>query len=112
MEIFSYFFSYFLDFLFPKSDLAYSLESLGAGELVQKLPPASDLGEHVLAIWNYADPRVRELIWELKYRKNSVIAKHLAEVLFDVVHQELAASFPFPNLVSAVWKGASTRRKL
>jgi ComF family protein len=93
-------FSDLLDFLYPKSEEVLSLESLNAGELVTLLPQATELDDRTLAIWNYADPRVRELIWELKYRKNPVIVKNLAEVLFDVLRQELAERALFENFIN------------
>ncbi len=92
--------SHLIDFLYPKEEEVYGLEQLSAANLVTLLPAAAELGEHTLALWNYADPRVRKLIWELKYRKNMAIATHIAEVLYDVLSHELAERALFENFVS------------
>lgn len=88
-----------IDFLFPKPEEIYDLESLNASDLMSLLPPATDLGDEVIAIFNYADPKVRQIIWELKYRKNTLLAKHLAEIAFDILKHELAERALFENFV-------------
>ncbi len=93
-------FSELVDFLFPKSELVYNLESLSAGELVTRLPQAKEIDDHTIAIWNYAEPKVRELIWELKYRRNPVIVRNMALVLLDVLRQELAERMIFENFAN------------
>lgn len=87
----------FLDFLYPKSDDIYELESLSPAELVRKLPPAKDLGEDTLALFAYHDERVQSLVWELKYRKNGRVAASLASLLYDVLRTELADRVLFEN---------------
>jgi ComF family protein len=94
----------FLDFLYPKSPKVRELEALSPYELLQRLPPAHDLGESTIALFSYVDEEVRELIWELKYRNNSVIARTLAALLWDVLQTELAEralseNFAHPLLV-------------
>lgn len=83
-------FSGLVDFLYPKSDLVYDLESLSPSELLRRLPPAPEADSATLALFAYADPSVRELIWELKYRKNMKVAQTLASLLLDVLRTELA----------------------
>lgn len=95
-------FSSFVDFLFPKALNVLKLESLTPSELLLKLAPAKDLGNETLAIFNYADPNVRTLIWELKYRKNLKIARSLAIVLFDVIKTEMAERTLFDNFVNPI----------
>src|SRR5438105_14400334 len=89
-----------LDFLFPKSEDVYSLENLAPAELVVKLPPAGDLGGETVAVFAYHDPRVRELIWELKYRGNRQILESLSIVLYDVIRAEMAERLAFENFRS------------
>jgi ComF family protein len=107
-------FSDLLDFLFPKTEEVYSLEGLSAADLLQKLPAATDLGEDTLAIWNYAEPRVRELIWELKYRGNRILVQNVAHVLSDLIRQELAERALFENFTNPLLLGVpqSSKRKL
>lgn len=92
--------SQFVDFLFPKSDLVHELESLEPSELVSRLPSpfeTSTLDEYTIALFAYPDPRVRELIWELKYKRNMHIAKSLATVLFDTLTLEIAERTLYEN---------------
>lgn len=83
-------FEHFTDFLFPRADTTYELESLSPGELAALLPHAKELGPDTLALWSYADERVRELVWELKYRRNSKLIAAAAALLYDTIRQELA----------------------
>ena len=90
----------FVDFLFPKELEVYSLEALSPAALVTKLPGASDLGADTVAIFSYADSRVRDLVWELKYRKNVKIAETIAVIIYDVIRHELAERALFDNFVN------------
>ncbi len=90
----------FVDFLYPKSAEVYALESLTPSELLTKLPPAKDLGDEVIALWSYPDSRVRELIWELKYRKNEVVTTSLAGIVYDVLKSEVAERALFENFAN------------
>lgn len=82
--------SLFIEFLYPKTEDVYKLESLSPGELLGKLPPAQDLGESTLALFAYGDPLVRSIVHELKYRHNTALTKSLAVVLMDTLRGELA----------------------
>lgn len=86
-----------IDFLFPKALQVYELESLSPGELVRKLPNAPAAPDGAIAVFAYANPRVRELVWELKYRKNMHIAESLSAILLDVLRSELAERALFEN---------------
>lgn len=90
-------FSGLTDFLFPKPLSVISLENLTASEILRLLPSAKDLGEDTLAIWNYATPETRELIWELKYRKNEKILENLALILYDVIKTEVSERALYDN---------------
>lgn len=94
---------YFLDFIFPKSDSIFKLEQLSIGELLEKLPPAEEIegaDEHLIAVFNYRDPSVREMIWELKYKGNRNIAHKFAEILFDILQVELAERILFDKFTN------------
>ncbi|MEX2013970.1 MAG: hypothetical protein WD896_01290 [Parcubacteria group bacterium] len=80
----------FIDFLFPKTRKVLELEALSTGTLLEILPPAQDLKDgNVIALFDYAHPLVKELIWELKYSGNPHIAEKLGEIAFDHLRQEL-----------------------
>ncbi len=95
--------NYIVDFIFPKSDSVFKLEQLSIGELLEKLPPAEEIegsGEHLIAVFNYRDPAVREMIWELKYKGNRNIARKFAEILIDILRAELAERILFEKFTN------------
>lgn len=94
-------FGEFVDFLFPKDLEVLKLETLSPATLLKMLPNAADLGEDTLAIFSYTDSSVRDLVWELKYRKNMKIAESLAVIVYDVLRHELAERALFE---SASWR--------
>lgn len=88
-----------VDFLFPKAETIYDLEAMSAGELVALLPTPKEF-EEVIAIFGYDDVRVRAIIWEIKYRRNKTMTKKMAEILYDVLKQELAERALMDNFIN------------
>jgi competence protein ComFC len=78
-----------IDFLFPKRAQVLHLESLSTEKLLQILPPATLEHGDTIALFSYQDPLVKELIWEVKYAGNSILASRLGEILYDVIESEL-----------------------
>jgi len=78
-----------IDFLFPKAPEILELESLSALEIIDTLPPAEDVGKDILALFDYSHPLTKELIWELKYKGNKVVARKLGDILYDYLLEEL-----------------------
>ncbi len=86
-----------LDFLFPKDERVHILESLTSAELLSALPSAKDIDDHTVALFDYKHRDVRTLIWEIKYRSNTALAKKSGEILADVLRHELADRALFEN---------------
>jgi ComF family protein len=98
--------TYCLDFIFPKSDTVFTLEELGVGELLEKLPPAREIegrDEHLIAVFDYKNPSVREMIWELKYKGNRNIGRKFAEILLDILRAELAERILFEKFTNPLF---------
>ncbi len=90
-----------IDFIFPKSEEVHHLESLSAGELTEKLSKAGEIeSEDLIVLFDYKDPMVKTLIWELKYKGNRKIAQKFAEILIDVLQHELAERILFDNFIN------------
>lgn len=102
------------DFLFPKTAAVYDLEKLGSAELLAQLEASRETKENLITVFNYADPRVRQLVWELKYRKNAEIAKRLAEILMDILRLELSERALYENFINPllVTVPMSSKRRL
>ena len=79
------------DFLFPKSQKILEIEAFSASQLLDILPPAESIkSEKIIALFDYRNPLVKDIIWELKYNGNVKIASLLGEIIYDVIKQELA----------------------
>lgn len=85
-----------IDFLFPKPESIYDLEGLSASELVTRLPAPRET-EEAIAVFGYDDARVRQIIWEIKYRRNLSLAEKMSIILYDVLKQELAERAAMEN---------------
>jgi competence protein ComFC len=89
MSVISPFIRSLADFLWPKSRKVLELEALSSAELIRILPQSSLNDESVCAIFSYQDPKVKEIVWEVKYNGNRVLADKLGEILYDFVTSEL-----------------------
>lgn len=77
-------------FLFPKSEKVLELEALTPGQLLEILPRATTPKDHeTQALFDYSHPLVKELVWELKYKGNRVVAEKLGTILFDTIVADL-----------------------
>lgn len=80
----------FLDFIFPKSARVIELETLSVDTILKTLPPAeASKDKNVLAAFDYSHPLAKEMVWELKYKGNKILAEKLAVILFDIIEHEL-----------------------
>ncbi len=95
--------AYCLDFIFPKSDTIFELESMPIGELLKKLPPAREIeDERLVVLFDYKDENVRSMIWELKYKGNRKIGSRFAEILLDILRHELAERALFEKFINPI----------
>lgn len=101
MEIFLNLGNYFLDFLFPKSQSVIDLENLSATELINIFPsPRAIDNERVIALFDYQDKQVRDLIWQIKYKKNSKLINSVALIIYEIICTELAERALFENFIN------------
>lgn len=78
------------DFVFPKSRRVLALEAMSSEKLLSLLPPSEKISsENILALFDYSHPLVKEIVWEIKYGGNRVLADRLGEILYDVITSEL-----------------------
>src|SRR3989344_6637865 len=63
--------SYIIDFIFPPSHLELELRSLSPQNALGSLPKANKPEfPFISAIFDYKNDLVREMIWQIKYKKN------------------------------------------
>ncbi len=83
------------DTLFPEEDPLFRRLSEGRSFDQEKLPRAenlSDPGMH--ALFSYADPQIKNLIWKLKYRGSTRAAAITAKILYVYMTEHLKIQLP------------------
>lgn len=70
------------DILAPKPAEVRTLECMSADKLSATLPPADQSADRC-ALFAYRDSRVKNLVWEIKYRKNVAIANTVGQLLYE-----------------------------
>ena len=78
-----------LDFLFPKKKEILILESISGSQLLERLPVAPPLSDEILALFDYSNNVVKEIIWEIKYGGNKALAEKIGGLLYDVIMEEI-----------------------
>lgn len=77
------FFEIILNFVFPKKSGCF-FDAVTADVFIAKVArSARPPGENIEALFAYRDPLVRDAIWELKYRKNQIVAAIFGECLYE-----------------------------
>lgn len=91
-----------LDFILPKSKSIKYIESLSTSELIEILPKANpNDDDNLIIVFNYKNQLVREMIWELKYNGNKIVAEKFAKIIIDILIYELSEKIMFE---SAKWQ--------
>ena len=91
MRLIVRFFDACTNFLFPKTQKILELEKLSSGEILRILPPAEEISDrNTIALFDYGNPLVREIIWSIKYRGDRQLANKIGEILADVLEHEFA----------------------
>ncbi len=89
---------FILDLLFPKKQAVRELEEADAAGFASRAEkPNGFAGKDIISCFSYADQKVRQAIWELKYRGNKKIARLLAEALYDEMLAFLEEYAPLTN---------------
>jgi competence protein ComFC len=89
---------FILDLLFPQSESVKNIEQLSSEAfLLQAHPPREEPSKDIISLFHYKDPLVQRALWELKYHGNTIVAKLMAELLYDEILEYLADSRLFLN---------------
>ncbi len=88
--VFSNIFYKLLDLIFPKEDSVIFLEKLAENDSMRELPECSEeLPKNHFAIFSYKNRYVRNLIWEIKYRRNQKLIDAVAKLLYEEILEHL-----------------------
>jgi len=84
VEILKSLFSKILDFIFPKEKNVLYLENLAKQNSLLKLPEGFiDEPSFAEVVFDYSDPKVRTLVWAIKYKGNKVLADAVGSILYE-----------------------------
>jgi competence protein ComFC len=89
------------DWLFPPREKEEYIEHLTSKD-IPTLPKAHDIDDSTFALFSYKDPRVRALVWELKYHKNTHSLNLITPLFADMIIAEYADKFLFHNWQSCL----------
>ncbi len=79
---------YILDFIFPPNAQELRIRELPIDWLVENAPKASRAEfPFIQSLFSYKDPLIRELIWQIKYKKNKQAVKCAAYALVKAINE-------------------------
>lgn len=125
-KIFKKITSLFLLLVAPEKESVQKLVHLEPRELARILPVAPaitaaknlSLSANLSALFAYKDRRVKEMVWEIKYRKNSALAEKVGVLFFEkmlvqtrVENLSEKIAMPAPQIILAPIPASSTRQK-
>lgn len=88
--------NYVLDFIFPPNAQELRIRELPIDWLVKNVPKASQTEfPFIQSLFSYKDPLIKELIWQIKYKKNKQAVKCAAYALVSAIN-EPALLIPIP----------------
>lgn len=92
-----------LDFFLPERKDFWAVKQLNENSL-NKLPKAPEIEgmDWVHSLFHYRDDRVRAIIWELKYKENTLQLEHIGRLLYDEIISAISEVSLFDNDASFV----------
>lgn len=97
-SLLSYAWNMLLDLLFPQKRLVRELEAADAADFASRAEKSEGCaGTDIISCFSYNDPKVRQAVWELKYRGNRKLAALLAACLYDELLAFLEEYAPLRN---------------
>lgn len=92
------FLSYFIDFIFPPNEEELKLRNISPVELFNISPRSHKTpSPFISSIFSYKDPLVKEMIWQIKYKKNAHTLKCAGFALYkELLKYEKVKLIPIP----------------
>lgn len=76
---------FIIDLIFPPSPVVLKLKTIDAEGLELMLEKARELPDDSLALFAYSDESVKNLVWEIKYYRNTKIAEEVGLLLANKI---------------------------
>jgi ComF family protein len=102
-----------LAFVFPKSPELAALEAMSVDELVAQSRSTRHIrigNGNFAALFTYANPHAKLLVWEIKYRKNRTLAEKVGMLMYQYV-QKIQAKFPENDIILVPIPSSPSRRR-
>ena len=86
-KIVAKFLSLFLLLVAPEKASVRKLAHLEPGDVAEILPATEPItsAKNLSAVFSYKDRRVKEMVWEIKYRKNSALVEKVGVLLYEKI---------------------------
>lgn len=92
-----------LDFLFPQNASVRELEMLAQSDQLSTLPPPTDsFPDSITSLFSYKDTRVRELVWQIKYKRNPKLLKAVSKLFYETILADISDKKFFSNDVTFI----------
>ncbi len=84
--------AYFTEILFPSHCLGCnSRNEILCSNCITKISRTEkEIGNDIFALFNYHDPIIKKVIWDLKYYKYPYLGKKLGEILYDELLENIS----------------------
>lgn len=91
-----------LDIILPRDKTVETLESMGAGGFARDARRAQENLQHISSLFDYRQPLVKTVVWEIKFRGNKKLAELAAQLLYEPLLAELGERALFDGKINAV----------
>ncbi len=85
------------ELFFPTPPEVRKLQEMKVEEYIDTFPKAETDKKNVQALWKYENPLVKTAVWEIKYSKNTIIAKRVGEILYAEIASQFEDYMLFEN---------------
>ncbi|PIR38859.1 MAG: hypothetical protein COV34_00255 [Candidatus Zambryskibacteria bacterium CG10_big_fil_rev_8_21_14_0_10_42_12] len=75
-----------IDFIFPEPPVTKSVRAFTDVDFATLPQATTPQQEHVYSLWNYQNPLVKEIIWQIKFYENDALVRKTAPYLKDLIY--------------------------
>jgi len=91
------FFSRLLDFIFPKKPSVTQLENMPLETFLSLERSTPHPLDWIKPVFSYRNTHMKELVWQIKYKRNGELALKVAEILVEEIQSDLAEILLFES---------------
>ncbi len=88
--------NWLLEIIFPRGEKLIHLENLAQNNQLRSLSGGESSGNH-FSLFSYQDPLVKELVWQIKYRRHPLLTKEVGTLLYEEILETISDKTFFEN---------------